>query len=370
MTLAIKINGNPYNNFISATVAASITAMARGFSFVSTASLENNFPVKIGDNVIITADGTQIIDGFIESIEINYNDLSHDIRVGGRSFLSDFVDSTVPTQFEKSGTTLEAIASNLLSSIGINASIDNQAGSIRDFGSDITSAEIGQNALEFLEGYSRKRQILLTSDGAKKMIFARAGTARAPAELKNVLGARDNNILDARLNINYANRFNQYIVHSQLNTSTDGFSQTPKETVEQQGEAIDDDIRASRKLEMNAEESSESFSAGDRAVWEKNIRIGNAWNYSVTVAGNSVDGALWLPNTIVKVTDNFCQIDSQELLIKDVQYDFDLSGGSKTKMNIIKRESLTLEVAQSARKSNTKKQGDNFIKSIVESIEI
>lgn len=360
--LSIRINGIPYVNFTEASVSASVTAMARGFSFVSTADENSDFPIKIGDHVIITADGTQIIDGFIESLEVNYNEFSHDIRVNGRSYLADFVDSTVPTQFEKSGTSLQAIAANLLSSIGISANIENQAGSIRDFGSDITSAEPCQNALEFLESYSRKRQILLTSDGARTMIFARAGTANAPSELKNVRGARDNNIIEATLSIDYANRFNRYTVKSQLNTSTDNFSYTPKETVEQEGVAIDDEIeRTCRKIEINAEQSSDSFTAADRAVWEKNIRIGNAWNYTATVVGNSVNGALWLPNTLVKVTDQFCGIDSKTLLIRDVQYDFDANRGSRTRMNIIKRKALTLEVEQSARQANTKKEGNNFI---------
>lgn len=368
--LAIKINGIPYVNFTEASVSASVTAMARGFSFVSTADENNDFPVKIGDRVIITADGTQIIDGFIESLEVNYNEFSHDIRVNGRSFMADFVDSTVPTQFEQSGTTLQAIAANLLSSIGISATIDNQAGSIRDFGNDITSAEIGQNALEFLESYSRKRQILLTSDGASTMVFARAGTLNAPAELKNVNGARDNNILESTLNIDYANRFYRYVIKSQLNPATEGFSFIPRETVSQEGIANDDEIRTSRKIEMNAEESSESFTATDRAVWEKNIRIGNAWNYTATVAGNSVNGALWLPNTLVRVTDQFCQIDSKTLLIRDVQYDYDVNRGSRTRMNIIKREALTLEVEQSARQTNTKKEGDNFLAGLIGSINI
>lgn len=368
--LAIEINGIPYVNFTEASVAASVTAMARGFSFVSTADEKNDFPIKIGDRVIITADGTQVMDGFIESLEISYSETHHDIRVGGRSFLADFVDSTVPTQFEKSGTTLQAIAANLLSSIGITASIDNQAGNIRSFGNDLSSAEVGQNALEFLEKYSRKRQILLTSNGGSTMIFARAGTVSAPAELKNVRGARDNNILESTLNIDHSNRFYQYLVKSQLNPASDGFFFTPQETVSQEGIANDSEIRTSRKIEMNAEESSDSFTALDRAKWERNIRIGNAWNYSVTVAGNSVNGALWLPNTIVRVTDDFCQIDSKELLIKDVQYDFDINRGSRTMMNIIKRESLTLDIEQSARVANSKKEGDNFLSGLIGGIKI
>lgn len=359
MSLAIEINGLPYTNFTSASVAASITAVARGFSFVSTADANSDFPVKIGDRVKITADGTQIIDGFIELLEVSYNDLSHEIRVGGRSYMADFVDSSVPTQFEFDGTGLQAIAENLLSAIGVSATVINEAGSIRDFADDKTAAEVGQNALEFLENYSRKRQVLLSSKGGAELLLARAGTTYAPTSLKNVKGAADNNILDATLSLDYSKRFYQYLVKSQLNPSIPDFLRTPEELANQEGYAYDSNMRRSRKLELNAEESSDSFGAADRAKWERNMRIGGGFKYSAKVVGNSIAGALWLPNTLVRVKDDFCQVDA-ELLIKTVNYDFDLTGGSTTTLTIIKPEALTLEAEQSQREANRKKTAEVF----------
>jgi len=368
--LAIEINGTSYKNFISATVTATIAAMARGFSFVSTASNDNSFPVKVGDQVVITADGTQIIDGYIESLEINYNDLMHDIRVSGRSFLADFVDSTAPA-IEKSGTTLQAIATTMLTEMGIDATVDNQAGVIESFKKEISSAEPGQNALEFLESYSRKRQVLLTSDGGRKLVFARTGTEYAPIALKNVRGAKDNNIIDATRNIDYSNRFYEYTVKSQLNTSSLDFLSPPREVADQQGKSIDGQLksRQGRKIVLNAEESSESFTAGQRAEWERNIRIGNSETYTATVVGNSVDGKLWLPNTIVKIVDEFCQLNS-EMLIRDVQYDFDLNRGSQTRLTMITKDSIRLDVEQTARKYNVVNESNDFLSSLVAKIKL
>lgn len=360
MTLSIKINGQPYINFESASVAASITTLTRGFSFTSTPNPNNSFPIKIGDEVFITADGTDLLEGYIESLDIFYDTTSHTIRVNGRSKLADMVDSSVPTQFEYDGTSLETIASNLMSAINLDPLVSNEAGNIRDFEGDKTSSEIGQNALEFLESYSRKRQVLLTSDGAKTLVLARTGTVFAPTTLKNVGGATDNNILSSSLTIDNSRRFNQYLVKSQLNPSIPGFSVIPKDTSDQEGEVFDYDIRDSRKLELTSEQSMDSFSSVDRATWEKNIRIGNAFNYQAKVAGNTVKGVLWLPNTLVKVVDEFCQIDAT-LLIKDIQYDFDLYTGSTTSLSMIKREAFTLEVEQSEREANSKKTAETFI---------
>lgn len=369
MTLAISINGVPYQNFISASVNASVGTLVRAFSFVSTADVDNNFPVKVGDRVIITADGIQILDGYIESIEINYNDLSHDIQVSGRSLLCDLIDSSAPNNFEKSGSTLESIARDVLRAIGIDAEVENQAGTIQSFGNDKTSAEIGMTALEFLESYSRKRQVILTSDGGSTLILTRAGNSSAPEALKNIRGARDNNIIDANRSIDFSNRFYRYTFKSQLNTSIDFFDSTPKEVADQSGSTIDKQIRKSRLIEMNAEESSASFSLSDRAVWERNIRIGNSETYTATVVGNSVKGKLWLPNTKVKIVDQYCQINSV-MLIRDVKYDFDLYRGSRTTLTMVTEGSLSLEVEQTARKANTKKESNNLLADFASGVKI
>lgn len=361
MTLAIKINGQPYVNFNAATVYLTVTAVARAFSFTSTADSENSFPVKIGDEVFITADGIDVLEGFVELLEVNYDAFSHSIRVGGRSRLADLVDSTVPKQFEIDGTSLQSIAANVMSSIELEPLVDNQAGSIRNFEGDITSAEVGQNAMEFLERYSRKRQVLLTSDGKRTLVLARAGTSRAPAALKNVVGANDNNVLRSTLSLDYSDIFYHYLVHAQLNTSVLDFLRDPKDVSDQPGEIFDNDIRKTRKLEMNAEESMDSFSSRDRAAWERNIRLGHAYIYSAVVVGNSHNGILWLPNTKIKILDEFANVDD-ELLIRDVRYNFDLNGGSTTELTMIKAKAFTLEIEQSQREANSQTTSETFIK--------
>ena len=359
MSLAIKINGQEYTNFQNASVILSIAAVTRGFSFVSTANENNTFPVKIGDIVEVSADYIDVLEGYIEVLDISYDSGSHEIRVGGRSKMADLVDSSMPTQFEVKGTSLEAIASSVLLSIGLPNRVENQAGVIRNF-DDISSSEIGQNAFGFLEKYSRKRQVLLTSDGFETLVLTRAGVDKAPAKLKNIKGAEDNNILSADLSLDYTERFYRYIAKSQLNTSTPGFNSTPEELSDQEGEVFDDDIRGTRRLEFNAEESMESFSAKDRATWEKNLRIGTGLEYRAKVVGNSVNGRLWLPNTIVEIEDELCQLE-EELLIKEVRYNFSINGGSTTDLTMIRKSAFTLDLEQSEREANAQKADKEWV---------
>lgn len=359
MTLAIKINGQPYENFTSASVTASITALTRGFSFVSTADKNASFAIKIGDGVTITADDIDLLEGYIERLESSYDTMGHEIRVSGRSALMDLADSTIPPTVEIKGTSLTSICRSVFSLMGIDAEVSNEAGTIRNFSGEISSGEIGQNAFEFLEKYSRKRQVLLTSDGANTLVLARAGTNRAPTNLKNVRYADDNNILQATLSIDDSKRYNFYVAKSQLNTTIPSFDKDPEDIVNQQGSIRDTEIREGRSLHFNAEESSDSFTAKDRATWEKNIRINQAWNYNAKVAGNTANGQLWLPNTIVKVVDNYCNIDA-ELLIRDVTHNYDNIGGSTTALTMVLKRAFTLELEQSQRKANQAKTGDPF----------
>lgn len=360
MTLQIEINGESYENFKSASVRATLTAVTRGFSFVSTADESASFAIKVGDNVQVTADGLEVLNGYIEKIGIHYDEMGHELSVSGRSRLLDLVDSTVPTQFEINGTSLESICTSLFYYLNMDAFVLNEAGTIRDFTGEISSGEPGENALAFLEKYSRKRQVILTSDGSNTLILARAGTNTAPTNLKNVRYANDNNVLQASLDIDNSKRYFQYMVKSQLNTTAFDFFEDPEPVSNQEGVVFDEDIRESRTIIINSKESIDSFSSYDQAVWEKNMRIGAAFNYRCRVAGNSFNNQLWLPNTLVKVVDDYCQLDT-ELLIKEVEYSFDEFSGSTTNLSMIKKNSLTLQVEQSQREANSQKEADELI---------
>lgn len=347
MALRIKINGQEHTDFQVANVMADVAAVTRAFSFLSTATKDNLFPVKINDAVEITADGVDVLQGHVESLGVSYSTSGHSINVGGRSILADLVDSTAPTQTEKIGTTLIDIAKTVMAGIGLNPDVESTAGTIKPF-EDITSAKIGQRAFEFLESYSRKVQVLLTTDGKSTLVLARAGTEYAPASLFNVVESDTNNILRSSLNINNSERYYKYTVQSSLDPSLQKLGFAPKNITDQSGAAFDKDMRKTRQLELNAEESMSTFKCGDRAKWEANIRKANSINYTATVVGHSVNGKLWLPNTLVKVTDDFAQV-YDEMLIRSVNYAYSLDEGSTTTLRMTRRDAFTLETEQSQR---------------------
>lgn len=363
MSLSIILNGAEYTSFVSAKVVRNIDNLTGAFTFTSTADADNIFPVKVGDKIKIAADGITVMQGYVEGLSINYDSENHTIAVSGRGVLADLIDSSVKNTKEfTGGVYLTDIARTILDDLGLTqVAVINNAGTIEVFREEeITSADVGQAAFSFLESYAHKRQIFINENADGDLVFSRGSTDTAPIQLQNVPGGAFNNIKAGSLFIDTSERFNAYVVRSQLNPIFQSAKTTPDIITNQEGQAFDDEIRAPRYLEINASESMSSFDAANLAVWETNIRQSRAFSYTATVYGHSVEGAIFVPNTLIKVQDAFCNIDST-LLIKAVEYSYNLNDGSITRLACAKKNAYQLEAEQAQRDASTTEQGEGFL---------
>lgn len=363
MSLTLKLNGAEYINFMSAKVARSVDVLTGAFSFVSSADKNNLFPVRVGDTIEVLADGVLVLTGYVEGLQVHYNVNSHAITVNGRGVLADLIDSSLKGSKEFTGSvTLASIARTILDDLGLTSvDIVNNAGTISSFSdTDITSADIGQPAFEFLELFARKRQVLLNEDAEGNLVLARGGAGSAPAKILNQVSSNDNNVVQANFGLDYKNRYNQYLVRSQLNPLYQELGITPGDVSDQRGSAQDAEIRGTRFFEMNAEESQDSGSAGERALWEANIRKARSFNYNVQLYGHTIDGRVWEPNTLVKVQDDFCNINA-EILIKSVELVYSTDNGSITNLVCAPKDAYQLEIEQAQREASTSDSGKEFV---------
>jgi prophage tail gpP-like protein len=312
MSLFIRRDGEDYINFINASVTKSMENVCGAFTFNTTVDENNRFPMKMGDPVEVFADDQKVLTGFIEKISASYDSSSHNITMSGRGKLCDFVDSTISTEsleFQENVSIVE-IAKLLLSDIGIDVEVINEAGNIDNFNSfDIESIEIGESGFEFLEKLARKRQILITSDEDGNLVFIRASSTLLNAILKNKIGEEGNNIYSSSIDIDHTNIFNSYIAMSQLNPSNQASNTGHNELASQISiAAVNNQVRSTRKLTFNSEENSDSFTANDRAIWEANIRRSRSISYEAIVQGQSQNSVLWEPNFLVDIDDDFAGI--------------------------------------------------------------
>jgi prophage tail gpP-like protein len=348
MSIKIKVNGINYENFLEASVFRTMEAVSGSFTFVSTFDNDNNFPIKEADLVDIFVDGVQVIKGSVEGISTSSAIDQHDIRFSGRDILGDLIDSTVNVETsEWSASSLLAIARAVLDGINLtDVQVIDLTGDVGPFEQiEISSAEVGRQGFDFLEYYARKQQILLNTDGLGNLIFTRSSGQKFPVAIKD---GQDGNIKSANKNIDISQRYNSYTCYSQLNPIKLEAGTLPKNIVEQKGLATDSVIRNSRIWAFNAEESSDSFTAKQRAKWEANIRKAKSLSYSCTVQGHSADGNLWIPNRLIDVDDNRNNIHST-LLARSVRYNENLEEGTTTTIEMTYRSAYTLETEQNKR---------------------
>lgn len=352
MSLSIQRNGENYVNFKDAMCSISMENVCGHFSFTSSPDENNSFPVKVDDPVNFLADGIKAMTGYVEALTGSDDKETNDILLSGRGKLCDLVDSTLKEPKEFSGkVSLAYIVETVLADIGLDVEV------IEDFTTppelfedwDIESPEIGQSGFDFIEKLARKRQVLLTSDKDGNLVLTRASDTIFPAQLKKKKGNQDNNILSSSLTIDHSKVYNTISVAGQLNPLNQAANVRPKDLVSiVSSSAVNSNIRTSRGLIINAEESSDGFTANQRAIWEANIRRARSLTYAPVVQGHSVNGQLWIPNVIVSVDDDFRGLHG-DMRIKTVTYLASLEEGSTTRLELTYKDAYSLQAEQEAR---------------------
>jgi prophage tail gpP-like protein len=349
--LSVLVNGQKYENFVSYEITRSVEDLAGTFSIEMTNGWEKEPPVKMRSKIQIFVDDTSILMGFVEKLNVRYDNGQHIIRFSGRDKVCDLIDSTLGSNIEiKAPTTLDAIIHRVIKEINMTGvKIINQAGKLEKFSAgDIVSGNVDEPIFQFLQKYVRKRQVLMTTDGLGNVVLARTGSKQAGCALLHKVDdspLQPNNILDAEMEWDDTQRFHLYRIHSQGNPSGAGSTTklSNKEMVSRQGSTIDPEIRSTRVLDLMAESSTDSATLFDRAEWEAIVRLARGFSYQCTVQGHTMGdgGKPWEPNLLTTVYDDFHLI-QDTLLIKAVRYSYN-SNGTLTNLELVDPDSYTPE---------------------------
>ncbi len=347
--IELEVNGKKYSGYTRVSVTKTMEALCGFFSFDSS-NLQDliDFPNKIGAECKIYIDGELALKGFITRAEPSYTKDRHIITVSGYDVTVDVRDSTMgngSTFSSKQTITLKQIALEVMKQAGItNINVIDKANTKPFAGSDIVAAETGQTIFHFLEEYAQQRQVLVTTDNIGNLIFTRAGTSL----LKEILNKNLNlpaNIIRASGSYDNSRRFYKYIAKAQTNDSIpllDDPIDVKTVTDTPHSESFDDEIRKSRTYYFNSNTDSNTQDAIDRAKWENNYRKSHSFTYMPVVSGFSAkfDKRIWQPNYLVKVVDNFFDLDTT-LLITRVKYDYDIENGAITTLTLRDKDSFT-----------------------------
>ena len=313
-------NGVPFTDWLTASATVALRTLANDFSFTATAVDGVPAPKK-GDEMTIIVEGQLVLTGHIEEINGSEAEGSHTLTYSGRDLTGDFIDSDINVldDIRASQTlTLKRIIEAVIDHLSLDLKVvDNLSPKPFNEAEDIIAAKVGQNALEFVMGYARKRQALLTSTGKGEILITQSEPTDSGATVQRLQGSDTNNILTQRWRLSDTSRFNKYIRRGQLDPRALNFAGTSSSTTieNQGGEFIDKSVRVGRQQVVVESESYSSGQLQDRAKWARQQAEAAGTAFTCTVKDHLHSaGKLWGVNTLVQVNSNVADISRKMLL--------------------------------------------------------
>jgi prophage tail gpP-like protein len=359
----LEVNGTVYEAFTDIAVNIRMDALCREFSFGASRAGGAALPFKGGEPCRVRDDADIIATGFIERVDIAYSATSHTIQIGGRDKPADLLDSTLRSISDfRPPISLKRCIELALKDIGAADIKVIDLANPEPFKTvvDLIAPEPGEGCFEFIEKLARKRKVLVTSDPDGNIVIARAGEDRSAGAIQNLAGAPDNNVLSSSASYDMTARFYRYTFTSSLNlvALANAGIVVPSHIVNQRGYAIDNSIRRSRQLALQPESALAAKDNTARAEWEANVRQSRGKLYSCVLPGfrESPGGALWGVNRLVRVRDEFVDIEG-DMRISAVAFSLDESAGSTTTITCMPPNAFTLSLSQPV----TDKTGTEFL---------
>jgi prophage tail gpP-like protein len=302
--------------------------------------------VKAGQACTVSLDGTMVLKGFIDEVDVNWSGNALTCTISGRDATGDLVDCAAspngPVEWRNQSPL--QLAQIFCRPFGITATADVDVGGVFP----VFAIDQDEIALSAIEKAARQAALLVTSNGVGGLVLTRGGSSRAPAPL-----TRPGNILDGGIKSSWAQRFSDYYVKGQTNKSVTRAHSTPlitsvtnptegatfpvetsttattTETVSSimTGHAIDPEVTRYRPTVRSVKTQSGAATVTEQAYWALRVAKGMAESLQYRVldwrAGSA--NALWLPNALSHVTDPFVGID-KDMLISGVTYGYDGTG--------------------------------------------
>lgn len=358
--IILKVNEKNYSNWTALSIRRSVDEFCGSFSFTSTDTQEQGYPVKRGDPVEILVNGVKRVVGFVDKIRADYSTSAHSITVMGRDNTSNVIDSDVPNNWKVAENVTKIKDFPTLCRFILNATgnrdipIVNAAGRITPFtDEEKQEAEPGQKAMDFLSSFAAKRNVYLNTDGsgAFRIFLPQNIPATDSISLVKTTPNR-NNVLSRTFSEDDADRYRRITVRSQENSSG-GFYDF--EAADATGTATDSGVRTGRILDFIAEETMTDAECRNRARQEVNIRRARSTEYVCTVAGAvQSDGAPWDYGLTVSVVDEVADINGT-FFIRSATTTKSIDRGTITTLVLVPPDAYKVKAeltAQDKRKTN------------------
>ncbi|MDM1710631.1 baseplate protein [Pseudomonas sp. 165] len=317
--VTLSVNGLDYRGWKKVSISAGIERQSRDFRLGVTWRWPGQvieIPVRQGDFCEVRIGDDLVLTGWVFATPISYDSRSVERSVSGRSLTADLVDSSAvnkPGQWR--GQSVQKIVQALAEPYGVKVLSEvTETTKLADH-----QIEPGETVFESIDRLLTLSRLLSTDDARGRVVIIQPGSAgRAVDRLE--LGQ---NILTGRAELDFSGVFSEYRVTGQRSGSDSAYGEQASEV-----KADLADPRATRHRVLLIHESGQMTPelAQARANWERGSRMGKALTLNYQVQGwRQSNGALWLPNMVVRVVDPLVGID-RDMLISEIEYVMDDAG--------------------------------------------
>lgn len=353
----LVVNGTDYSGWKSVRISPGIERQARDFDLEVTDRWpgQTDIPRRIrpGDACQVFIGDDLVLTGYVDSTPIRYDGKSVAVGVKGRSKTADLVDCCPPNSGEdtvdkvgswldvkdkngKTGTLvkppsktanqwrnqkMEVIAAALAAPYNVQVITEVDTGKV------IAEhhVQVGETVFESIDRMMRIRHVLSTDNEYGDLVFILVGSG-GDADTALELGE---NLLSGDAPLDYKGVFSEYIVKGQRAGNDEQYGSAVAEeegesdepvttTTTSTGEtARSSDGRATRRRVLVIKQSGQADegSCQDRADYERAHRAAKALQTSYKIIGwRQANGALWMPNTMVRVRDPLIGFDTWMLI--------------------------------------------------------
>lgn len=342
----LLVGGIGYSGWKSIRVTRSIESLAGSFALSvsdrwGSGDHEELWPIFEEDPCRVAIDGDTVIDGYVDTRDIDVTPESRTLSYGGRDRAAALVDcSAVLSKWTYRNVSVVDFAAKLAEPFGIDVSAR----------PGVTFAKVdkvviapGDTVLEAIQRATSDQGVLLVSDGGGGVEFTRAGAGRATPLIEGA------NIKGIRVAYDGTDRFRRYELATQV-AATDEAS---GDLTRVRATAIDEGVRRlDRVLLIRPGKGYSLAAARRRADWEARIRAARSERVTVTVQGwRQSDGSLWPLGALSLVRSRRAGIDG-DLLISQVEHTIDAEGGRTTQISLVRPDAFTPEPVKATVKAS------------------
>lgn len=359
--VSIVVNGRKYSGMTSARITRSIKTLAGSFALEVSDRWDGEsdpWPIQNEDACRVMIDDEVMIDGFVDTTDIDATADSRTLRYGGKDAAAAIVENSATVQgasvkakagagggdrdttkhsaesVKWSYTNIDVVAFTRAIAAPFGLAVSVQSGLVtKRIAREIVNP--GDTGWEAVKRVAEAAGVLLVSDGRGGILITRSGKARAANLIEGF------NIKLASRHSDATQRFRRYLLSCQVPGTDEAFG----EATQIQATATDDDVRrASRILLVRPDKGYSAADARARADWEARIRAARSEELSCTVVGwRQPNGELWPVNALTRVTaPRMLGVDG-EMLIAEAEFTIDDRSGRLTKLSLVRPDAFAPE---------------------------